>query len=309
MPAPPPSWLLLLYSLSAKKSSVRVSLWRKLKKNGALALKTSAYVLPDETGHYEKFQWLAKQVRDSGGEATLIKVTEIEGLKGEEIVGQFQAQVAHEYDELIPELTRFVQANRKQRAETFDAELEKLTLRFEEVRKIDFFKCPRAQDVQMLIRRAESLRKPKGKALPELQPRKFQGRTWLTRPRPEIDRVGSAWLIRRFIDPKAKFAFASSPEDHPNAIPYDMFEVEFTHHGDHCTFETLLERFAIEDKHLTAIAEMIHDADLEDDKFHRPEAVGIDRVLKGWAKRGLSDTELLSKGFDLFDALYASLRK
>ena len=309
MPAPPPSWLLLLYSLSAKKSSVRVSLWRKLKKNGALALKTSAYVLPDETGHYEKFQWLAKQVRDSGGEATLIKVTEIEGLKGEEIVGQFQAQVAHEYDEMIPELTRFVQANRKQRAETFDAELEKLTLRFEEVRKIDFFKCPRAQDVQMLIRRAESLRKPKGKALPELQPRKFQGRTWLTRPRPEIDRVGSAWLIRRFIDPKAKFAFASSPEDHPNAIPYDMFEVEFTHHGDHCTFETLLERFAIEDKHLTAIAEMIHDADLEDDKFHRPEAVGIDRVLKGWAKRGLSDTELLSKGFDLFDALYASLRK
>jgi hypothetical protein len=304
-----PSWLLLLYTLSAKKSSVRVSLWRKLKKSGALALKTSAYVLPDEPSHYEKFQWLAKQVRDSGGEATLIKVTEIEGLKGEEIVGQFQAQVAHEYDELIPELTRFVQANRKQRAESFDAELEKLTLRFEEVRKIDFFECPRAQDVQMLIRRAESLRKPKGKALPELQSRKFQGRTWLTRPRPEIDRVGSAWLIRQFIDPKAKFVFAPSPEDHPNAIPYDMFEVEFTHHGDHCTFETLLERFAIEDKHLTAIAEMIHDADLEDDKFHRPEAVGIDRVLKGWAKRGLSDAELLSKGFDLFDALYHSLKK
>ncbi len=305
----PPCWLLLLYTLSAKKSSVRVSLWRKLKKSGALALKTSAYVLPDETSHYEKFQWLAKQVRDSGGEATLIKVTEIEGLKGEEIVGQFQAQVAHDYDELIPELTRFVQANRKQRAETFDAELEKLTLRFEGVRKIDFFECPRAQDVQMLIRRAESLRKPKAKALPELQSRKFQGRIWLTRPRPEIDRVGSAWLIRQFIDPKSKFVFAPSPEDHPNAIPYDMFEVEFTHHGDHCTFETLVERFAIDDKHLTAIAEMIHDADLEDDKFHRPECIGIDKVLKGWAKRGLSNDELLAKGFDLFDALYGALKK
>ncbi len=272
-------------------------------------MKTSAYVLPDETSHYEKFQWLAKQVRDSGGEATLIKVTEIEGLKGEEIVGQFQAQVAHDYDELIPELTRFVQANRKQRAETFDAELEKLTLRFEGVRKIDFFECPRAQDVQMLIRRAESLRKPKAKALPELQSRKFQGRIWLTRPRPEIDRVGSAWLIRQFIDPKSKFVFAPSPEDHPNAIPYDMFEVEFTHHGDHCTFETLVERFAIDDKHLTAIAEMIHDADLEDDKFHRPECIGIDKVLKGWAKRGLSNDELLAKGFDLFDALYGALKK
>ncbi len=305
----PPSWLLLLYSLSARKSSVRVSLWRKLKKCGALALKTSAYVLPDEPGHYEKFQWLAKQVRDSGGDATLIKVTEIEGLRGEEIVGQFQAQVAHEYDDLIPELTRFVQANRRKRVETFDAELEKLTLRFEDMRRIDFFECPRAQDVQMLIHRAESLRKPKGNTLPGLQARKFQGRTWLTRPRPEIDRVGSAWLIRKFIDPKAKFIFAPSPGDHPNAIPYDMFEVEFTHHGDHCTFETLLERFAIEDRYLTAIAEMIHDADLEDDKFHRPEAIGIDRVLKGWAKRGLSDAELLSKGFDLFDALYASLKK
>jgi hypothetical protein len=305
----PPSWLLLLYSLSAKKSAVRVSLWRKLKKCGALSLKTSAYVLPDEPSHYEKFQWLAKQVRDGGGEATLIKVTEIEGLKGEEIVGQFQAQVAREYDELVPELTRFVQTHRKQRGESFDADLEKLTLRFEEIRKIDFFDCPRVQEVQMLLRRAESLRKPKDKDLPQLQARKFQGRSWLTRPRPEIDRVGSAWLISLFIDPKAKFVFAASPEDHPNAIPYDMFEVEFTHHGDNCTFETLLKRFAIDDKHLHAIGEMIHDADLEDDKFHRPECVGIDKVLKGWAKRGLTDAELLSKGFDLFDALYASLKK
>jgi hypothetical protein len=305
----PPSWLLLLYSLSAKKSAARVSLWRKLKKCGALPLKTSAYVLPDEPGHYEKFQWLAKQVRDSGGEASLIKVTEIEGLKGEEIVGQFQGQVAREYDELVPELTRFVQTHRKQRGESFEAELEKFSLRFEEIRKIDFFDCPRAQDVQMLFHRAESLRKPKGKALPELQKRKFQGRAWLTRPRPEIDRVGSAWLILRFIDPKAKFVFAASPEDQPNAIPYDMFEVEFTHHGDHCTFEMLLQRFAIDDKHLSTIGEMIHDADLEDDKFHRAECMGIDRVLKGWTKRGLDDDELLSKGFDLFDALYGFLKK
>lgn len=305
----PPSWLLLLYSLSAKKSAVRVSLWRKLKKCGALSLKTSAYVLPDEPSHYEKFQWLAKQVRDSGGEATLIKVTEIEGLKGEEIVGQFQSQVAREYDELVPGLTRFVQVHRKKRGESFDAELEKLTIRFEEIRKIDFFDCPRAQEVQMLLHRADSLRKSKDKALPELQTRKFQGRIWLTRPRPEIDRVGSAWLIRHFIDPKAKFVFAASPEDHPDAIPYDMFDVEFTHHGDRCTFETLLQRFAMDDNHLTAIGEMIHDADLEDDKFHRPECMGIDKVLKGWAKSGLSNDELLKKGFDLFDALYGSLKK
>jgi hypothetical protein len=305
----PLSWLLLLYSLSAKKSSVRVSLWRKLKKCGALPLKTTAYVLPDEPSHYEKFLWLAKQVRDGGGEATLIKVTEIEGLKPDEIVGQFQALVARDYDELLPSVTRFVHDNRKKRSESFDAELDKFSLRFDEIRKVDFFESPRAQDVQMLLRRADSLRKPKEEIPPGLQKRKFQGRIWLTRPRPEIDRVGSAWLIHHFIDLEATFVFAASPKEHPKAIPYDMFEVEFTHHGDRCTFETLLWRFSIEDKRLAAIGEMIHDADLEDDKFHRPECIGVDRVLKGWTKRGLSDAELLSKGFELFDALYASLKK
>lgn len=121
----------------------------------------------------------------------------------------------------------------------------------------------------------------RGKAAAKLSAKKFSGRTWLPRPRPQIDRVGSAWLIKRFIDPQAKFVFGNEPAKHPDAIPYDMFEVEFSHHGEDCTFETLVKRFGLTDKGLLKIAEMVHDTDLEDGKFQTTECVGIDRMLKG----------------------------
>ena len=127
---------------------------------------------------------------------------------------------------------------------------------------------------------------------------------WITRPRPEIDRVGSAWLIRKFIDAAAKFVFANSPSETPEAIPYDMFEVEFS-----CTFETLIERFGIRDRAVRRIAELIHDADLEDDKFHRLEGFGVEQIFKGLAKLGLKDDEILSRGFECFDALHAQFKR
>jgi|ERR1043166_4884060 hypothetical protein len=126
---------------------------------------------------------------------------------------------------------------------------------------------------------------------------------------PEIDRVGSAWLIRKLIDPKARFVFAANPGAHPAAVPYDLLEVEFTHHGEDCTYETLLRRFGIRDRAARQIGERIHDADLEDRKFQRAECFGLDRVFKGRAKLGLSDAEILAKGFDCFEALYNWLRK
>ena len=137
---------------------------------------------------------------------------------------------------------------------------------------------------------------------------KFVNKTWLTRPRPEIDRVGSAWLIRKFIDPKARFVFAANPSHHPDVVPYDMFDVELTHHGEDCTFETLVKRFGIGDKTVQQIAEMVHDADLEDAKFQRNECLGIDRIFKGWARLGLKDEEILAKGFECLEALYASFK-
>ena len=304
----PTSWLLLLYGLPTKHSAERVSLWRKLKKFGALQLKTSAYVLPDQPVHFERFQWLATQVRDAGGEATLIRMTEIEGLTNEEMARLFNQARAADYGTLLKGLTSFIKKNKKGRSESHDKDLEKLRQRFNELRQIDYFDCPAAHDAQMLLTRAEGLLKPKLKAGAKLDVKKFTGKTWLTRPRPEIDRVGSAWLIGKFIDPRAKFVFAGSLAAHPEAIGYDMVDVDFTHHGEDCTFETLLKRFGIQDVAARLIGEMIHDADLEDGKFQRSDCFGLDRILKGWARLGSTDQEILAKGFDCFDALYAVLK-
>lgn len=303
------NWLLLLYGLPARRGSSRVSLWRQLKKSGAIALKSSTYVLPDQPVHRERFQWLAQQVRDSGGDATLIHATDIEGLPDEEIVRMFNAARAEEYAALSADLIKFIAANKRKPTETFAVELERFAARLEEVRRVDFFDSPKAQDARMRLEQARALHTKQDKVPVKLSAKKFAGRTWLTRPRPEIDRVGSAWLIRRFIDPKARFVFASDAAEHPDALPFDMAGVEFSHHGENCTFETLVKRFGLDEPALRRIAEMVHVADLEDGKFPHAECVGIDRVLKGWGRLGLSDETLLQKGGECFDALYEYLRK
>ena len=301
-------WLLLLYSLPAHRNTERVAVWRRFKKIGALQLTTSTYLLPDRPAHYEHFQWLTKLIRDSGGDATLVRVRGIEGLPNEKLVERFNKARDKEYAALNKALRALTGRGRKSTAQEVANELARLTRQFHELREIDFFNSPRAQDVEMLLRKMERTGKSKG-ALPKIDPKNYRGRTWLTRPRPEIDRVGSAWLIRKFVDPQAKFAFASKASAKPGAISFDMLDAEFSHHGDGCTFETLTKRFGIQDKVVRRIGEMIHDADLDDAKFQRIECIGIDRVLKGWANEGMSDNQILAEGFRCFDGLYAFLRR
>jgi hypothetical protein len=304
-----PKWLLILYGLPTRRSAERVSLWRKLKRLGAVPLKTSAYLLPDTEANYERFQWLANEVRQGGGEATVIRATEVEGMKEEQIVQLFNDARAPEYDKLIRELTKLLKKRRRKRAEPIHGDLDRITRAFEEIRKHDFFNCPRSHDAEMLLKRANGPSGAGGGSGRVLSAKRFVGKTWLTRPRPEIDRVGSAWLITRFIDSKARFVFSAEPANFPEALPFDVVDAEFSHHGEDCTFETLVKRFGITDKAVLEIAEMIHEADLEDGKFTAFECVGIDRVLKGWARLGLSDDEILRKGGECFDALYEFLRK
>jgi hypothetical protein len=309
----PGSWLFLLFNLPAKQSSDRVKVWRRLKKFGAIQLKTSTYVLPDEPVHYERFQWLAKEIIDTGGEATLVRVKDIEGMPHGAIVALFNEARARDYDELFEPLNLLIKDSktRKQSPETFSNQLQKLRQRFQEIRDIDYFRSSRGEDLQRHLQQAEALESPSKK--PEtkvrLRAEDYRGKSWITRPRPEIDRVGSAWLIRKFIDPSAKFVFANTPTEFPKAIPYDMFEVEFSHHGDCCTFETLIQRFSIRDRAVLRLAELIHDADVEDDKFHRVEGFGVEQIFKGWAKQGLADQDILAKGFECFDALYAQFKR
>src|SRR5438132_3214101 len=301
------SWLLLLFSLPTNRKTERVAVWRRLRKMGAVPIKTSTYLLPDEPPQYEQFQWLAQQIRDYGGDSTLVRGQGIEGLTRDEIVSLFNAARDKEYAELRKALQNFISRRKRTDAEFVGVELERLTKQFRELREIDFFDSARGHEVAMLLRRAEGPQRMR--KLQILDVKQYRGKTWLTRPRPEIDRVGSAWLISKFIDPKAKFVFASTAQSVPDAIPFDMLDAEFSHHGNNCTFETLSKRFAIADKAVVNIGEMIHDADLDDARFQRVEGVGIDRVLKGWAKQGLRDEDILRRGFECFDAFYSFLRQ
>ncbi len=304
---PATSWLLLLFSLPTNRNTERVAVWRRLKKVGAVQIKTSTYLLPDEPAQYEQFQWLAQQIRDYGGDSTLVRAQEIEGLTKEKVIAIFNDARAKDYAELRKSLQGFIGRRKKIDAEIAGAELERLTRQFREIREVDFFDSARGHDVAMLLRRAEG--RSTARRLAVLDAKQYQGKTWLTRPRPEIDRVGSAWLISKFIDRKPKFVFAPSADAVPGAIPFDMLDAEFSHHGNYCTFETLIRRFAISDKVVAKIGEMIHDADLDDARFQRVEAVGIDRVLKGWAREGLPDKEILRRGFECFEALYAFFQR
>jgi hypothetical protein len=301
------SWLLLLFSLPTNRNTERVAVWRRLRKMGAVQIKTSTYLLPDEPAQYEQFQWLAQQIRDYGGDSTLVRAQEIEGLTKEKVIAMFNDARVKDYAELRKSLQGFIGRRKKMDADSAAAELERLTRQFREIREVDFFDSARGHDVAMLLRRAEG--RSRTGQLAVLDAKQYQCKTWLTRPRPEIDRVGSAWLISKFIDRKPKFVFAPSADAVPGAIPFDMLDAEFSHHGNYCTFETLIRRFAIRDKVVAKIGEMIHDADLDDARFQRVEAVGIDRVLKGWAKQGLTDQEILRRGFECFDALYTFLQR
>jgi hypothetical protein len=176
------------------------------------------------------------------------------------------------------------------------------------VTSIDFFNNPLRSRVETLLAQAEEYGKSEPTGAPNAKTQAFRNRVWITRPRPGIDRVSSAWLIRNFIDKNAKFIFDEDPARHPNAIPFDMFQAKgFGHRGDDCTFETLCKEFSIRDRRVRTIAQIIHDADLEDEKFGRAEGLGLDRTLIGWAKNGVSDEELLRRGMELIEGLYAAV--
>ena len=303
------TWLLLLLRLPATHKAERVAIWRKLKKSGAIQIQTSTYILPDEPARYELFQWLTQEIRSAGGDATLVRAREIEGLPNEKLIELFNTARAKDYATLRESLRRALSQRRKTRSSPAVGDnLDRVRKQFREIRQTDFFNCPRAQDVEMLLRKMEGTQLGEA-SVSKAATRDYRGRTWITRPRPEIDRAGSAWLIRKFIDPKAKFIFAKRIPANGRAVSFDMLDAEFSHHGEDCTFETLLKRFRIQDKAAHKIGEMIHDADLDDEKFQRTECIGIDRVLKGWAREGISDQEILRRGLQCFDGLYAFLRR
>lgn len=296
-------WLLLTFTLPTNRASKRVEVWRKLQRHGAVPLGNSGYLLPNSPTNHERFEWLATAIRKYSGEASVLKVQSIDNLSSPQLIGRFAEAREREYRVLIRELQKLLTIQPQKRG---SGRLSRLRARFREIVEIDFFNSPLQKRVGQLLMRADAPPAPSVEAA-KIDRRDYAGRVWVTRPRPGIDRSASAWLIRRFIDKKARFTFA--PEEHVPlaAVPFDMFQGGFGHRGEDCTFETLQKAFRIRDTHVGVIGEVIHDADLCDEKFGRKEGYGVDEVLNGWAKQKVPDGELLERGIRLIEALYSSI--
>jgi hypothetical protein len=307
-----PSWLVLIVSLPREPSSLRVRAWRRLKTLGAVALKRAVWVLPATPEAVEQFQWLAQEVDRDGGEATLLRVERVESLTNEELIRRFRDARAADYRELTERYRRLLRAVDRARggAERARAQDEaaRLARDLARVREIDYFEAPAAAEVarvrEAVEARLASAAPPVG-AGPSLA--ELRQRLWVTRPRPHVDRLASAWFIRRFVDPEARFVFAA-PEARPaEAIAFDMVGAELGHQGDRCTFETLLALSGRRDPALAALAEIVHEADLRDGKYAREEARGLDLAIRGLLAAMPDDAAVLATGLTLFEGLHATL--
>jgi hypothetical protein len=297
-----PPWLLLVFTLSGKDASLRVTVWRKLQRYGALPLGNSGYFLPNTEENRERFEWLATSLRTEGGEASVLGVESIDNCSATQMKQRFSEARAQDYRQLLKVLRKLKSANQP-------AQLTRFRQRFLDIVSIDFFGNPLREQVERTLNALQTFKtKSADPGTSKVLPREYRNRTWVTRPRPGVDRVTSAWLIRKFIDTKAKFAFAPENKKPPKAVAFDMYAGGFGHRGEDCTFETLVKVFRVRDKKVLVMAEIVHDADLFDDKFGRKEGLGIDEVMKGWAQQGLSDQELLKRGMQLAEGLYKSIR-
>jgi hypothetical protein len=235
----------------------------------------------------------------------VVQVLDFDDLPPERLQQLFIEARSHDYQKLLVELKKLLSLSPGRRPA---GRLNRIRRRFVEVAEIDFFTSPLRVRFEKLLAQADEPAADKSGRNHKQRASEYLNRLWMTRPRPGIDRVSSAWLIRRFIDPKARFLFGDEPGVHPDAIPFDMFCPQgFGHRGEDCTFETLRKQFSIRDGKVKRIAQIIHDADLGDQKFGRVEGEGLDQVLNGWAKQDLPDEELLQRGMDLIEGLYDSL--
>ena len=298
-------WLLLVFTLPAAKASERVGVWRKLQRYGALGLPASGYVLPNNPVTQERFEWLATSIRNAKGQAAVAQVFAFDDLRNEQIEQMFNQARAGDYQDLEKELKKATKARRQ---ELSDTALSRLKKRLQQITEIDFFGSPVRARIEEVVRQLEQGDADVGRKARH-NAKDYVGRTWITRPRPGIDRVASAWLIQHFIDADARFIFDKEASRHPDAVPFDMFQGGgFGHRGNDCTFETLMKNFAIRDRRVGLVAQAIHDADLADEHFGRDEALGIDRILEGWAAQGISDGELLRRGMEMIEGLYKGIR-
>ncbi len=298
-------WVVFAYSLSTKSSSPRVALWRRLRRLGAISPAGGLYVLPARAECVEAFNWLAQEIRQAEGEAVVLRVEQFEGLTDQELIALFEQARSEEYAELDAEIAALQKRKPKERAELQEA-IEKLRKRHAEIARVDYFTCPAgARVATRLTELAQALSpsRPPAPRVASVSISEYRGKTWVTRPRPYVDRLACAWLIRRFVDPDAVIRYSLQPS--PGQVAFDMEEGgEFRHQGNLCTFEMMCRAFGLEDAGLRILGEIVHEIDLRDGQFIRPAVTGVDAVLDGWHRANLPDAELEAHGTALFEGLY-----
>ena len=313
---PKQQWMLLIHQLPAKPAYLRVKIWRRLQALGAVAVKNAVHALPSSEHSQEDFEWLLKEIVDAGGEAVICDARFVDGLTDADIRELFNAARDADYAETAEE-ARALSARLS--ATPFTESRADLKTQFARLKNrhlqnagIDFFDANGRQSADGLLRALEhalaSENEPRAtEREPESAHANLTGRVWVTRIGVHVDRIGCAWLVRRFIDKQARFKFVPPkgyvPE--PNELRFDMFDAEFTHEGDRCSFEVLMSRAGLDDPALAPIAEIVHDIDLKDEKYGREEAAGIKTLINGVCADTRDDDERLARGAAIFDHLYA----
>jgi hypothetical protein len=315
-------WLLFVHQLPSNQSNLRVTTWRRLQQIGALPLKQAVYALPDTPDTREDLEWLRTEVKAAGGDAIVFAADSFDAWSDDALVEEFRSARQETYHGLAREVEEVLKRAsgprrpRGTRAPAIRRRLQVLRERLVAAEKIDFFGSAGRDRVLTLLRELEvrvsgSRGTSRGmEADASGRSASFHGRLWVTRPRPGVDRMASAWLIRHFIDQQARFAFAADRESLPaEAVPFDMFGVEFTHQGDGCTFETLCAVFDVHGPALSRIAAIVHDLDLKDGKFGAPECSAVGAMIEGLQLAYHHDAALLEQGMTLFDSLYRSFEQ
>ncbi len=306
-----PRWLILVHRIPPRPLYLRAKMRQRLADVGAVAVKNSVYLLPHGSDALEDLQWIAQEIVAGGGDAHLFAGDFVDGVANDAAVAQFREARNADYDALAADAHAAMKAARSAAAVAeLAAAHVRLLRRLEEIRAIDFFEAGQRGAAEEALAAIETrLRKDRReetrmlKAKPELR-----GKTWVTRPGVKVDRMASAWFIRRFVDPKARFRFADPAVPKKDGeLRFDMVGGDFTHEEDRCTFETLIGRVGLPDKGVRAIAEIVHDLDLKDGKYGRAEAAGVRMMLDGLMSRTENDEERIERALVIFDDLHEAL--
>jgi hypothetical protein len=313
-------WLLLIHQIPPKPNYLRVKIGRRLQKLGAVAVKNSVYALPNTDEAQEQFAWVAREIAEGGGDTSICESSFVGDKSDQAVEDLFNRARAADFAALAEEARTIAKSLGRKRRLSNGARTEvagtlaRLRRRLAEVLELDFFGAPGREALDAVLAeleaRVQPLDEPLAPTESAAEPR-VRGAVWVTRKNIHVDRIASAWLIRRFIDPDARFKFVPGKGYSPRGgeLRFDMFEAEYTHEGDRCTFETLLRRFELTDPALGPIAEIVHDLDVRDGKFNRPEIAGIERLITGISLGLAKDEERIAVGCTLLDALHESYKR